>query len=364
LIIPFLDLKAQYQSIKKEIHEIIEKVCGDVAFSNGVYVENFEESFAKYCNTDYAIAVNSGTSALHLSMVALGIGNGDEVIIPSNTFIATAYAPSYVGAIPVFVDCCPDSWEIDPHSIEKKITNKTKAIIGVHLYGQPFDIDEVKKIADGYNLYLIEDASQAHGAIYKGKRVGGICEIGCFSFYPGKNLGTYGEGGCITTNNEQYERHLRSLRNQGCYEKYYHDEVGYNMRMGGIEGAVLDIKLKHLDQWNDKRKEIAVMYQKGIVNSKITMQKQPDFVDSAYHLFVITTEDRDRLIGYLNENEIFPGLHYPVPCHLQTAYKSLGYSKGDFPISEYLSDHCLSLPIYPELKEKQINKIINLLNKY
>ena len=199
-------------------------------------------------------------------MIALGIGKDDEVIIPANTFIATAWAPSYVGATPVFVDCCPDTWQIDPEQIKKKITNKTKAIIGVHLYGQPFDIDAVKGIAKEYNLFLVEDAAQAHGAEYKGRRVGGFSEMACFSFYPSKNLGTYGEGGCITTNNQRYANRLRSLRNHGSTEKYYYDEIGYNMRMGGIEGAVLNIKLKYLDQWNRKRKEIAKVYHENICN--------------------------------------------------------------------------------------------------
>ena len=296
--IPFLDLKTQYSIIKEEIQSKIQEVCYDTAFTNSPYVQSFEENFAKYCSVDYAVAVNSGTSALHLSMAVLGIEKDDEVIIPANTFIATAFAPSYVGAIPVFVDCDLDTWEIDPIKIEEKITNKTKAIIGVHLYGQPFDIDAVKSIADKYNLFLIEDAAQAHGATYKGKKVGSFGQMACFSFYPGKNLGTYGEGGCITTNNEQFERHLKSIRNHGSNEKYYHDEVGYNMRMGGIEGGVLDVKLKYLDQWNSRRKEIAVMYQESITSPKIKMQKQPDFTESVHHLFVITTEDRDGLKRY------------------------------------------------------------------
>ena len=362
--IPFFDLKTQYISIKKEINSAINEVCEDTAFTNSHYVERFEKNFSRYCNTNFAVAVNSGTSALHLSMIALGIGKDDEVIIPANTFIATTWATSYVGSMPVFVDCEPDTWEIDPIKIEEKITEKTKAIIGVHLYGQPFEVEAVKKIADKYDLFLVEDAAQAHGAKYKGETVGGFGEMACFSFYPGKNLGTYGEGGCITTNNEKYDRHLRSLRNHGSYEKYYHDEVGYNMRIGGIEGAVLNVKLKYLDQWNKRRKNIARIYQEEIINPKIKMQKQPDFVDSVYHLFVITTEDRDGLKGYLNENEVYPGLHYPVPCHLQKVYESNGYSKGDFPYSEYLADHCLSLPMYPELEDEAVEKVIKLLNLF
>ena len=362
--IPFLDLKAQYQTIKKEVHKKIEEVCEDSAFSDGTYVKEFENSFVKYCSAQNVIALNSGTSALHLAMITLGIGRGDEVILPANTFISTAWAPAYVGATPVFVDCCLDTWEIDPLKIEEKITRKTKAIIGVHLYGQPFDIDSVKELADSHGLFLIEDAAQAHGAKYKGERVGGFGEMACFSFYPGKNLGTYGEGGCITTNNLKYDKHLRSLRNHGSYEKYYHDEVGFNMRMGGIEGAVLHVKLKYLDQWNKKRKEIAVMYQEGISNSCITMQKQPKYADSVYHLFVIKTKDRNGLMKYLNEHGIYPGMHYPVPCHLQKSMQKYGYKLGDYPISEELSDTILSLPIYPELIEKQIRHIIDIVNSF
>ena len=362
--IPFLDLKAQYISIKKEINLAINEVCEDTAFTNSPYVERFENNFSRYCNTNYAVAVNSGTSALHLSMIALGIGKDDEVIIPANTFIATAWAPSYVGAIPVFVDCCPYTWQIDPEQIKKKITNKTKAIIGVHLYGQPFDIDAVKEIAKEYNLFLVEDAAQAHGAEYKGRRVGGFSEMACFSFYPGKNLGTYGEGGCITTNNQRYANRLRSLRNHGSTKKYYYDEIGYNMRMGGIEGAVLNIKLKYLDQWNRKRKEIAKVYHENIKNLKIKMQKQNNFTDSVFHLFIITTEDSDSLIKYMNSKNIYPGKHYPVPCHLQKAFNHLKHSRGDFLNSEYLADNCVSLPMYPELKNQEVDKIINLLNNY
>jgi len=362
--IPFLDIKEQYQSIKEEVLIKIEEVCESAAFSNGPYVHSFEENYAKYCGVKYAIALNSGTSALHLSMIALGISEGDEVIIPANTFIATAWAPSYVGAKPIFVDCKPMTWQIDPIAIEKNITERTKAIIGVHLYGQPFDVDLVRKIADKYNLFLVEDAAQAHGAKYNNKAVGSFGDLACFSFYPGKNLGTYGEGGCITTNNEKYDCHIRSLLNHGSHKKYYHEEIGYNMRMGGIEGAILDIKLKYLDNWNDKRKKIAKIYQNGIKNSKIQLQKQPEFSDSVYHLFVITSKDRAKLIKYLTNNDIIPGIHYPIPCHLQKAFQTHGHLKGDFPITEDLSNCCLSLPMYPELQNSKIKKVIKMLNQY
>ena len=363
-IIPCLDLKGQQAQVKDEIFELFEKVYDKAAFSGGEYVEEFENKFKVFCETDFAIALNNGTSALHLALLALGIGEGDEVLLPANTFIATAWGISYSGAIPVFVDCNSDTWQIDASKIEDKITTKTKAIIGVHLYGQPFDIDAVKAIADKHNLFLVEDAAQAHGAFYKERRVGGFGEMACFSFYPGKNLGACGEGGAITTNSEKYKKQLHSLRNHGMKVRYFHDEVGYNMRMGGLEAASLQVKLQYLDGWNARRKQIAETYQKEILNPKIKVQFQPDNTDSVYHLFVITTEDRDSLIKYLNENGIFPGLHYPVPCHLQKAYASLGYKKGDFPNSEYLAAHCLSLPMYAELSDEEVNKVAEVLNRY
>ncbi|HPZ09911.1 MAG TPA: DegT/DnrJ/EryC1/StrS family aminotransferase, partial [Candidatus Eremiobacteraeota bacterium] len=248
--------------------------------------------------------------------------------------------------------------------IEEKISSKTRAIIGVHLYGQPFDMDRVKSIAQKYNLYLIEDCAQSHGACYKGIRVGVFGEMGCFSFYPGKNLGAYGEAGAVITNNESYINRIKSLRNHGSIVRYYHDEVGFNMRMDGFQGAVLDIKLKYLDNWNNRRKQIARIYQKGITNTSIKMQYQPEWSESVYHLFVITVSKRDKLIEHLQKNNIFPGLHYPVPCHLQKAYSHLGYRTGDMPEAEYLSEHCLSLPMYPELTDDEVYRVIDLLNKW
>ena len=362
--IPCLDLQKQHRQIKEEVFNSFEKVYEKTAFSGGSFAEEFENGFAKYSKTKHAIALNTGTSALHLAMLALNIGAGDEVIIPANTFIATAWGVSYTGAVPVFVDCKEDTWQIDVDKIAEKITNKTKAIIGVHLYGQPFDVDAIQKLCDKHNLLLIEDAAQAHGATYKGHTVGGFGEVACFSFYPGKNLGACGEGGGITTNNEEYYKHLKSLRNHGMTERYYHDEVGYNMRMGGLESASLTVKLKHLPEWNKRRKLIAKRYQKEILNSKIVMQLQPEWADSVYHLFVITVENRDDMIAYLNKKNIFPALHYPVPCHLQKAYEDLNYKVADFPNSEYLAAHCLSLPMFAELSDDEVSFVIECLNKY
>lgn len=359
-----LDLKGQHQQVKKEIFEAFEKVYENTAFSGGPFVEEFEKSFAQYSGTKYAVGLNNGTTALHLALLALGVGHGDEVIIPANTFIATAWGVSYTGATPVFVDCDPDTWEIDASKIEAKITPDTKAVIGVHLYGMPFDIDAVKAVCQKHNLFLVEDAAQAQGARYKGTTVGGFGEMACFSFYPGKNLGACGEAGGITTNNEAYVKHLHSLRNHGSMVRYYHDEIGYNYRMGGLEGASLNIKVKYLESWNNRRRAIAKRYQSEINNPKVKLQSQPEWADSIFHLFVITTEDRDALIKYLNEYNIFPALHYPVPCHLQKAYAHLGYKNGDCPNSEYLASHCLSLPMYAELTDDEVSHVIAAINNY
>ncbi|MGB3946821.1 MAG: DegT/DnrJ/EryC1/StrS family aminotransferase [Bacteroidia bacterium] len=359
-----LDLKGQHKQIKAEIFEAFEKVYENTAFSGGPFVEEFEKNFAAFCGTQFAVGLNNGTSALHLAMLALGIGAGDEVILPANTFVATAWGVSYAGATPVFVDCTPDTWQIDATKIEQKITSKTKAIIGVHLYGQPFDIAAVAEIAKKHKLFLVEDAAQAQGAIFNGVAVGSFGEMACFSFYPGKNLGACGEAGGITTNNEGYYKHLQSLRNHGSVVRYYHDEVGYNYRMGGLEGASLNIKLKYLSGWNQRRKEIAKRYQSEIKNKSIKLQTQPEWADSVYHLFVVTTDDRERFVKYLNDNSINPGFHYPVPCHLQKAYASLGYKNGDFPNSEYLASHCVSLPMYAELTDEEVTHVIATINNY
>lgn len=362
--IHFLNLKKQYLNIKEEAWEAMDKVMEQTAFSGGPFVASFEEKFAAWTGSAYAVGISNGTIALQLAFQTLGIGAGDEVIVPANTFIATAWGVSHAGATPVFVDCDATTWQIDPTLIEAKITPKTKAIAGVHLYGQTFDINAVKAIADKHNLFLIEDCAQAHGAYYDGKHVGNIGEMGCFSFYPGKNLGTFGEGGGVVTNNETYYKKMCSLRNHGSTVRYYHDEIGYNWRMGGIEGAILEVKLRHIDKWNQRRKEIAARYKKEIVNAALTMQYMPEWADSVFHLFVVTVQDRAHFMQYMNQHNIFPGLHYPVPCHLQKAYAHLGYEKGDFPNSEYLAEHCVSLPIYAELEDEELNYVIEVINHY
>lgn len=361
--IPCLDLKGQHEQVKREIFEAFEKVYEKTAFSGGPFVEEFEIAFATYTGTRHSIGVSNGTVALHLAMLTLGIGPGDEVIIPANTFIATAWGVSHAGATPVFVDC-DDTWNIDPTKIEAAITPKTKAIIGVHLYGQPFDIDSVKAICDKHDLYLVEDAAQAQGARYKAKTVGSFGEMACFSFYPGKNLGACGEAGGLTTNRDEYDRHLRSLRNHGSAVRYHHDEIGYNYRMGGLEGASLSVKLRYLEGWNNRRRAIAKRYLTEINNPKITMQRQPEWADSVFHLFVVTTDDKQAFVRYLESNDILPAYHYPVPCHLQKAYSHLGHTVGSFPNSEYLAAHCISLPMYAELTDDEVTEVIDCVNGY
>lgn len=362
--IPCLDLKRQHQQIKSEIFEAFEKVYEKTAFSGGPFVEEFEKSFAGFCKTKYAAGVSNGTTALHLAMLALGIGQGDEVIIPANTFIATAWGVSHAGATPVFVDCTADTWQLDAEKVEEKINSKTKAVIGVHLYGQPCDIDALKAVCEKHNLFFIEDAAQAQGARYKGEPVGGFGEMACFSFYPGKNLGACGEAGGITTNNEKYVKHIQSLRNHGSVTRYYHEEIGYNYRMGGLEGASLSVKLKYLPEWNDKRRKIAARYLSEIKNEKIQMQAQPEWADSIYHLFVVTTEEKEEFVKYLDDNNIIAAFHYPVPCHLQNAYAHLEYMPGDCPNAEYQASHCISLPMFAELTDEEVQHVIDTINKY
>lgn len=361
--IPCLDLKGQHALVKEEIFSAFERVYEQTAFSGGPFVAEFESSFSQYIGSSYSVGVANGTIALHLAMLALVIGPGDEVIIPANTFIATAWGVSHAGATPVFVDC-DESWNIDPKKIEAAITPKTKAVIGVHLYGQPFDIDAVKSICEKHSLFLVEDAAQAQGARYKGKTVGVFGEMACYSFYPGKNLGACGEAGGITTNNEAYYKHLQSLRNHGSTARYYHDEIGYNYRMGGLEGASLSVKLKYLDGWNNRRREIAKRYQAEIANPKIRFQNKPEWSDGIYHLFVVTTDDKDAFVKHLEANHIVPAYHYPVPCHLQKAYTHLGYREGDFPVSEYLAAHCVSLPMYAELTDEEVRQVIDVVNSF
>jgi dTDP-4-amino-4,6-dideoxygalactose transaminase len=362
--VPFFDLKRQHASIKDEVRPAIDAVLEATAFSGGEFSDTFENEFAEYCTVAYARGVNSGTTSLHLALLALGVKAGDEVIMPGHTFIASSWGATYIGATPVFVDSLPDTWEVDPAAVEKAITLKTRAIIAVHLYGVPADMDALKKIADAHNLPLVEDCAQAHGAFYKGKKVGSIGTVGCFSFYPSKNLGAYGDAGIITTNDKTIADRIAVLRNHGCSERYVHDVVGYNARMTGIQGAVLSVKLKHLDSWNARKSAIVQKYRTNITNPLVTLQAVTPDTSPAYHLSVITTENREKFTQHMKSQGIATALHYPIPCHLQKAYGNLGYKKGDLPNAEYIAEHCVSLPLFPELTDKEVDRIIQAVNIY
>ncbi len=359
-----IDLTRDYRAHKEEYMKAIEKVCEETAFSGGKYADQFDEEFAAYVGTKYACGVNNGTSALHCALIALGVKQGDEIIVPANTYIATAWAVSYTGATPVFVDCTADTWEIDPAKIEERITDKTKGIIGVHLYGQPFDFREVRAIADKHGLFVVEDCAQAHGARFEEKNVGSLGELGCFSFYPGKNLYAFGEGGSITCDNEEYHKHMTRVKNQGCDVRYYHEELGYNMRLEGLQGAVLSVSLKYLPEWTKRRQTIGKQYLEKISNPLITMQKHPENTTPVFHLFVIKVPDHHDFVNYMAENDVECNMHYPVPCHLQKAYAHLGYRRGDCPNAEALADCCVTLPLFPEMTEDEIERVITLCNAY
>lgn len=363
--IPFLDLKAQYQSIKDEVNPAIQSILDNTAYILGKSVNDFEKAFADAHNVKHCIAVGSGTDGNHLALWALGIGHGDEVIIPVNTFIATAWGATLCGATPVFVDCEIDSYNVDPLKVEAAITSKTKAIVAVHLYGQAADLDPIKEIADKHNLYLVEDAAQAHLTEYKGRKVGGIGTIGSFSFYPGKNLGAYGEGGAITTNDDALARKVRLFRDHGSEKKYYHETYGHNYRMDGIQGAVLGVKMKHLADWTIQRRMNADIYRKHLATvGNIVLPPVMSHSRHVYHLFVILAERRNELTKYLNGVGIATGMHYPIPLHLQECFKDLGYSHGQFPVAEDLSSRLLSLPMFSELREDQIEYIAQHIRQF
>lgn len=359
-----IDLTRDYAQHEEEYRKAIEKVCRETAFSGGKYADEFDREFAAYVGSRYACGVNNGTSALHCAMLALGVGPGDEVIVPANTYIATAWGVSYTGATPVFVDCTEDTWEIDPAVLEDKITSRTKGIIGVHLYGQPFDFAGVRNIADRHGLFVVEDCAQAHGAKFEGRNVGTLGELGCFSFYPGKNLYAFGEGGSVTCDSEQYYHRITRLKNQGCDVRYYHEEIGYNYRLEGLQGAVLSVSLQYLPQWTARRQEIGRRYLSEIQNPLITMQAHPDNTESVFHLFVIEVPDQAGFVRYMDAADVECNLHYPVPCHLQRAYANLGYQEGDCPNAEYLARHCVTLPLFPEMREDEIARVISLCNSY
>jgi dTDP-4-amino-4,6-dideoxygalactose transaminase len=356
--VPLLDLGAQCGSIRDEVVSALLQVLDSTAFAGGPFVADFEKEFASYCGCRFAAGVGNGTSALWLSLLALGVGAGDEVITVPNTFIATAEAITFCGATPVFVDVDPDTYTMDPELLESAVTPRTKAVIPVHLYGQPADMDPILAIAERHGLYVIEDACQAHGAEYKGRKAGSLGDAGCFSFYPGKNLGAYGEAGAVVTNNAELVQKIRILRDHGQTEKYKHAMIGWNDRMDGFQGAVLSVKLKHLDKWNNARRGHARLYN-GLLEGveHVMLPREAAYARHIYHVYAIRVPRRDEVLAALRERDIWCGIHYPIPIHLQKAYESLGYAKGSFPVAERCARECLSLPMYPELTAEQIESV-------
>ena len=365
--VPFVDLQAQYRAIKAEVDEAIARVVENATFILGREVEAFEEAFADYLGARFCVGVSNGTAAIQLAVTACGIGAGDEVIVPANSFFATAEAVSTAGATPVFVDADPVSYTIDVNRIEAAITGRTRAIIPVHLYGQPADLDSIFDLAARHNLSVIEDAAQAHGALYKGRRVGALGRANCFSFYPGKNLGAYGEGGAVVTNDAEVARRVRQLRDHGSERKYQHEIIGYNFRLEGIQGAVLNVKLKYLDGWNDLRRAHAARYGELLADldgGALMLPRESADVRHIYHLYVVQTPAREALQKHLSAAGIQTGIHYPVPIHLQPAYDSLGHRAGDFPAAERQAARVLSLPMFPELTDEQLAEVAGAIQSF
>ncbi len=356
--VPFVDLKAQYWAIKAEVDEAIRAVVEEAAFVLGPAVEHFEREFAQYLGVDSVVGTSNGTTALQLSLLALGIGEGDEVIVPAHTFIATAEAVSHVGAKPVLVDVCEDTGNLDPAALPAAISTRTKAIIPVHLYGQPADLDLIIEFAESRGIVVLEDACQAHGAAYRGVRVGSFGAASCFSFYPGKNLGAYGEAGAVATNDPDLAARVRRLRDHGQSRRYYHAEVGYNARMEGIQGAVLGVKLRHLDAWNRARVDHAAYYSMALSDCDVEVPVTAPGRDHVFHLYVVRSPNRDELRDHLTGLGVQTGLHYPVPLHLQPAYEPLNYRPGDFLNAERWAREGLSLPIFPEMRRDQLDEVI------
>ena len=363
-VVKFLDLQTQYQSIKQEIDEAVLAVLGTSAYVLGPEVETFEKNFAAAHDAKHGIAVNTGTSALHVALLAAGIGAGDEVITVSMTFTATVAAISYTGATPVFVDVDPESFTMDPAQIEAKITPRTKAIMPVHLYGQAADMDPIMEIANRHGLIVLEDSAQAHLARYKDRPVGGIGHFAGFSFYPGKNLGAYGEGGLTTTNDDEMAHKMRLLRDWGQAKKYHHEFLAYNYRMDGIQGAILRVKLQYLDEWTERRRSRAKLYQSLLADAPVRVAQELPDRRHVYHIFSVFHPERDRLATHLNGQGIQTGIHYPNPVHLQKAYAGLGYKAGDFPVTERTANEQLSLPMYPEMSDEDVHRVAEAVRAF
>jgi dTDP-4-amino-4,6-dideoxygalactose transaminase len=362
--IPYLDLAAQMRTIRKDIDAAIARTLDQTSFCLGPDVVQFEQDFARFCGAKHCVGFNSGTSALHVAMLLMNVGPGDEVITTPFTFVATSWAISYVGAKPVYVDIDDATFNLDPKLVERAITARTKAVLPVHLYGHPVELDPLLELCGRHKLPLVEDAAQAHGATYHGKRVGTFGAVAGFSFYPGKNLGACGEGGGLVTNDDGLAARARSLREHGATRRYYHDEVGFNYRMEGFQGAVLGVKLKHLEAWTRERRRVAHRYQELLADTPLQLPIEAGYAQSAWHVFVVRHPRRDELKQHLEANRIGCALHYPVPLHLQKCYAPLGYHAGDFPVAEKAARECLTLPLNPELSEAQQQRIATVIKEF
>jgi len=374
--VPFLDLKVQYKQIEHEVLPMVTEAMTNGAFIGGPQVLGFEKEFAEFCDSKYCAGLNSGTDALRFALMAVGVGPGDEVITVPNTFIATTEAISQSGATPVFVDIDKRTYNMDPQKLEDFLKKRSKpqasnlkptpkAVIPIHLYGQPADMDLILDIAQTHNIKVIEDACQAHGALYNNRKVGSFGSVGCFSFYPGKNLGAYGEGGAIVTQDEEIANKIRMIRDHGQAKKYFHDMEGYNGRLDAIQAGVLRIKLKRLSDWNQSRRENAAYYNELLSKIEgITLPVEADFANSVYHLYVILVDDREGLQQFLSDKGIGTGLHYPLPLHLQKAYAHLGYKNGSFPVTESVAKKLISLPMFPELTREQIEYVAESIKEF
>jgi len=362
-VIPLVDLKAQYHDVKADVDVAIETVLESGHFILGPEVLAFECEFATYCDSAHAVGLNSGTSALHLALLAAGVGPGDEVVTTAFTFVATVAAIEYTGARAVLVDVDPNTLTMDPNRLEAAITGSTKAVIPVHLYGRAADMDPILAIARAHNLVVVEDAAQAHGAEYKGRRVGSVGDIGCFSFYPGKNLGAFGDGGAITTGSEAYASTVRLLRDWGAEHKYRHVAKGFNFRLDEIQAAILRVKLLRLEAWTELRRRHARLYSSLLADARVRVPSDGRDARHVFHLYAIRTGDRDRVLSELHAGGIQAGIHYPIPVHLQPAYANLGYRRGDFPESELAADEVLSLPLYPEITREAVERVAHAVAK-
>lgn len=362
--VPYFDLPAQIRSIRSELDAAIARAMDNCSFCLGPDVAQFEKEFAKYLGVEHCLGFNSGTSALHVAMILAGVGPGDEVITTPYTFIATSWAISYVGAKPVYVDIDEATFNLDPKLVERAITPRTKAILPVHLYGHPCELDALLEIARKHKLPLVEDACQAHGAKYKGKIVGTFGQSACFSFYPAKNLGALGEGGALVTNDAKIAARAKSLREHGSTVRYHHDEVGFNYRMEGFQGAVLGVKQKYLAKWTERRRAIAKIYGDLLDETPLQLPREAAGCESAWHLYTVRHTRRDELKKFLEDRGIGSAIHYPLPLHLQKAYAQLGYKPGDLPVAEKASREVLSLPMYPELTDKQVQRVTDVVKEF